>query len=49
MLEPTDDKSDEGPSTTGEQPSAANKRGATDRLVYKLVKVCVFALISVFI
>jgi hypothetical protein len=44
MLEYTEeDKSDEGPpsSSVVERSPAANKRGTADRLVYKLVKVCV--------
>jgi hypothetical protein len=42
MLEPTEDKSNEGPSSTvGERSPPVNKTVTTDRLVYKLVKVCV--------
>jgi hypothetical protein len=44
MLEYTEkDKSDEGPpsSSVVERSPAANKTGTADRLVYKLVKVCV--------
>jgi len=40
MLEPTEDKSNEGPSSTvGERSPPVNKTVTTDRLVYKLVKV----------